>query len=53
MHLVKKIGSAEEVAELIAFASSDKAGFMTGQAIRIDGGLDIRVGGSKKNGQSI
>lgn len=49
MHLVKRIGTAEEVAELIAFAASDKAGFMTGQAIRIDGGLGITVGGSKKN----
>ncbi len=49
MHLTKRIGTAEEVAELIAFAASDKAGFMTGQAIRIDGGLGITVGGSKKN----
>lgn len=50
MHLTKRIGTAEEVAELIAFASSDKAGFMTGQAIRIDGGLGLSVGGSKQEG---
>ncbi|MCB0555524.1 MAG: SDR family oxidoreductase, partial [Phaeodactylibacter sp.] len=35
MHLVKRIGLPEEVAELIAFLSSDKATFVTGQAFRI------------------
>ena len=49
MHLTKRIGTAEEVAELIAFAASDKAGFMTGQALRIDGGLGLSVGGSKRD----
>ena len=49
MHLTKRIGTAGEVAELIAFAASDKAGFMTGQALRIDGGLGLSVGGSKRD----
>lgn len=49
MHLTKRIGTAEEVAELIAFSANDKAGFMTGQAIRIDGGLGLSVGGSKRD----
>ncbi len=49
MHLTKRIGTPEEVAELIVFVASDKAGFITGQAIRIDGGLGIVVGGSKRD----
>lgn len=49
MHLTKRIGTSEEVAELIAYLASDKAGFMTGQAIRIDGGLGISIGGSKRD----
>lgn len=48
MHLLKRVGRPEEVAELIAFAAGDKAGFMTGQAIRIDGGLGIEIAGSKR-----
>lgn len=47
MHLLKRIGKPEEVAELIAFVASDKAAFITGQAIRIDGGLGIEIAGSK------
>jgi NAD(P)-dependent dehydrogenase (short-subunit alcohol dehydrogenase family) len=34
-----RYGKAAEVAELIAFLASDKAAYMTGQNIRIDGGL--------------
>jgi NAD(P)-dependent dehydrogenase (short-subunit alcohol dehydrogenase family) len=48
MHLVKRIGSPEEVGELCAFLASDKAPFITGQAIRIDGGLGVSIGGSKR-----
>lgn len=47
MHPLHKIGNPEEVAEFIAFLSSDKASFMTGQAYRIDGGLGIGIAGSK------
>lgn len=49
MHLVKRIGKAEEVGELIAFLASDKATFFTGQAIRIDGGLGVMIAGSKQD----
>lgn len=49
MHLVKKVGDPKEVGEFIAFLASSKASFMTGQAYRIDGGLGISVGGSKRN----
>ncbi|MCO6475159.1 MAG: glucose 1-dehydrogenase [Phaeodactylibacter sp.] len=49
MHLAKRVALPEEVAELIAFLASDKAPFITGQAIRIDGGLGLRVAGSKRD----
>jgi NAD(P)-dependent dehydrogenase (short-subunit alcohol dehydrogenase family) len=48
MHPVKRIGNPEEVAELIAFLVSDKAGFITGQYVRIDGGLGLSISGSKR-----
>ena len=48
MHLLKRLGTPDEVGELIAFAASDKGGFMTGQAIRVDGGIGIKVAGSKQ-----
>lgn len=48
MHLLKRIGTPQEVAALIEFLCSDNASFITGQAIRIDGGLGIKVEGSKK-----
>jgi meso-butanediol dehydrogenase/(S,S)-butanediol dehydrogenase/diacetyl reductase len=38
-HPIGRIGEPEEVAELIAFLASDKAGFITGSDHRIDGGL--------------
>lgn len=49
MHPAGRIGKPEEVAELIYFLCSDKAGFITGQAIRVDGGLGITIAGSKKD----
>ena len=48
MHPLKKLATPQEVSELIAFLASDKASFITGQAYRIDGGLGISVGGSKR-----
>jgi len=48
MHLTKRIGRPEEVAELILYLCDDKASFITGQAIRIDGGLGITIQGSKR-----
>jgi NAD(P)-dependent dehydrogenase (short-subunit alcohol dehydrogenase family) len=49
MHLLKKVGDPEEVAQFIAFLASDKASFITGQAYRIDGGLGVMIGGVHKS----
>lgn len=38
-----RYGTADEVAELIAFLASDKASYITGQNIRIDGGITRSV----------
>lgn len=38
-HPLKKIGNPKEIAEMVAFLLSEKASFMTGQIIKIDGGL--------------
>jgi len=48
MHPVKRIARPEEIADLIVYLASDKAAFITGQAFRIDGGLGLSVGGSKR-----
>ncbi|MDV6228726.1 SDR family oxidoreductase [Nitratireductor aquimarinus] len=38
-----RYGSAEEIAELIAFLAGEKSGYITGQNIRIDGGITRSV----------
>ena len=48
MHPAKRVGTPEEIAELIFYLASDSAGFITGQPIRIDGGLGLSIGGSKR-----
>lgn len=48
MHLSGRIGTPSEVAGFIAYLASDRAGFITGQAFRIDGGLGVMIGGSKR-----
>jgi len=49
MHPLQRIAAPEEVAELIGFLCSEAAGFITGQAYRIDGGLGLSIGGSKRD----
>ena len=39
--VAKRSGTPEEVADLVCFLSSDKAAYITGQVIAIDGGLII------------
>ncbi|OAV43949.1 SDR family NAD(P)-dependent oxidoreductase [Lewinella sp. 4G2] len=38
-HPLKRVGTAEEIAAMAAFLLSEKAAFMTGQVIGMDGGL--------------
>lgn len=38
-----RYGRADEVAELIAFLASEKSAYITGQNIRIDGGITRSV----------
>ena len=46
MHLADRIASSDEIAGLIAYLCTDEASFITGQAIRIDGGLGILLQGT-------
>lgn len=46
MHLANRIAKPEEIAGLIAYLCTDEASFMTGQSVRIDGGLGVLLGGT-------
>lgn len=38
---LKRFGSAQEVADVVAFLAGDKAAYITGEVIKVDGGLYI------------
>jgi len=40
---MKRIGSMDEIAKTVAFLLSDGAGYITGQNIRVDGGITRHV----------
>jgi NAD(P)-dependent dehydrogenase (short-subunit alcohol dehydrogenase family) len=46
MHPIGRIGQPDEVAEVIAFLASDNARFVTGEVVRVDGGLMSQLPGS-------
>ncbi len=38
-HPVRRVGVPEDIAEVVLFLCSDKAGFITGETVRVDGGM--------------
>jgi 3-oxoacyl-[acyl-carrier protein] reductase len=40
---MKRIGKPEEVARVVAFLAGDDASYITGQVLRVDGGLSLGV----------
>ena len=49
IHLTERMAQPEEIGELVAFVASEKGSFITGEAIRIDGGIGRTVAGSKND----
>ena len=45
-HLLNRVGAANEVAQLVSFLLSERAGFITGAAYPIDGGMTATIGGT-------
>ncbi|PSR21110.1 MAG: short-chain dehydrogenase [Sulfobacillus acidophilus] len=43
-HPLKRLAQAEEIAEVVAFLASDRASFVTGATVPVDGGLLAKVG---------
>lgn len=49
LHLLKRMAEPEEIGEFVAFVASDKGSFITGQPLRIDGGVGLKISGSKQD----
>lgn len=48
MHPLGRVARPEEVAAVVAFLLSDKASFMTGEVVKVDGGLLTQIAGTPK-----
>ncbi len=44
MHPLGRVGTAEEVAELVAFLAGPRSSFITGAEIKVDGGMMAALG---------
>ncbi|HEX8858793.1 MAG TPA: SDR family NAD(P)-dependent oxidoreductase [Actinomycetes bacterium] len=44
MHPMGRVGQPDEVAAAIAFLASDEASFITGELLRVDGGMVVKAG---------
>ncbi|WP_263970555.1 SDR family oxidoreductase [Leptolyngbya sp. KIOST-1] len=42
-HPVGRVGKVQDIAEMVAFLLSDRAGFITGQTFTVDGGMSRRM----------
>ena len=38
---LKRVGQPEEIASVVAFLAGDEASYLTGQVLRVDGGLSL------------
>lgn len=48
MHPLGRIARPEEIAEAVAFLAHDRASFLTGSVLTVDGGLLTRIGGAPR-----